>query len=323
MKKSIVSGALGVLVALTGASTPALAEGYPDKPVKLIVTWPPGGSADAIGRLVAAALTSSLGQSVYVENAAGASGNIGTQQFVRSAADGYTLLLATSTTNSAGPALFTKQGFQPVDDFVPVSPIALVPSILIVASTSPYKSPRDIVAAAKANPGKLTFGSGGNGNSGHLSAELFKSVAKIDAQHVPYKGNSPAMIDLIGGRLDFMFDNGAVPHILGGKVRGLAVASERRLASVPDIPTFDELGMPGVHLSTWFGLAVPKGTPAPIVDKLNKALTAALQKPDVSKRLIDMGAEPKTSTPAEFASFWKREIDRYRDLVKLSGAKVE
>ena len=323
MKYAIVCGALGALFAFGALPTSAVAQTYPDKPIKLLVTWPPGGSADAIGRLVAAALTTSLGQSVYVENAAGASGNIGTQQFVRAPADGYTLLLATSTTNSAGPALFTKQGFQPVDDFVPVTPITLSPSILIVAAGSPYKTPKDVIAAAKAAPGKLTFGSGGNGNSGHLSAELFKSVAKIDAQHVPYKGNSPAMIDLIGGRLDFMFDNGAVPQIHGGKVRGLAVASDKRLTAVPDIPTFAELGMPGVNLSTWFGLAVPKGTPAPVVDKLNKAMTAALQKPDIVKRLHEMGSEPKTSTPAEFAVFWKQEIDRYRDLVKLSGAKVE
>lgn len=323
MRNAIVSGALGALVAAAALPLQALAQAYPEKPVKLIVTWPPGGSADAIGRLVAASLTTSLGQSVYVENAPGASGNIGTQQFVRSPADGYTLLLATSTTNAAGPALFTKQGFEAVDDFVPVAPIALSPSILIVAATSPYKSPQDIIAAAKAAPGKLVFGSGGNGNSGHLSAALFKSVARIDVQHVPYKGNSPATIDLIGGRLDFMFDNGAVPQILGGKVRGLAVTSAHRLHAVPEVPTFAELGLPGVQLSTWFGLAVPKGTPAPVVDKLNKAVAAALQKPDVVKRLNDMGAEPKTSSPAEFAVFWKQEIDRYRDLVKLSGATVE
>ncbi|ROZ78051.1 tripartite tricarboxylate transporter substrate binding protein [Ramlibacter sp. WS9] len=320
---SVVWKTLGLLFALTLAPLPALAQAYPAKPIKLVVTWPPGGSADAIGRLVAGALAVELGQSVFVENAAGASGNIGTQQFVRSQPDGYTLLLATSTTNAASPALFTKIGFHPITDFVPVAPIALSPSILIVPAASPYKSPKDIVAAAKANPGKLAYGSGGNGNSGHLSAELFKSVAKVDAQHVPYKGNAPAMVDLIGGQIDFMFDNGAVAMIQGGKVRGLAVASERRLAAVPDIPTFAELGWPGVQLSTWFGMAAPKGTPAAVVERLNNAMTAALQKPEIAKRLQDMGAEPKTSTPAAFASFWTSELDRYRDLVKLSGAKIE
>ncbi|NRF67781.1 tripartite tricarboxylate transporter substrate binding protein [Aquincola sp. S2] len=320
--KALVWRAVGLLAL---AAMPALgsAQAYPDKPIKLIVTWPPGGSADAIGRLVAGALTAGLGQTVYVENAAGASGNIGTQQFTRAQPDGHTLLLATSTTNAASPALFTKIGFHPVDDFVPISPVALAPSILIVPANSAYKSPKDIVAAAKAQPAKLTYGSGGNGNSGHLSAELFRSVVKIEAQHVPYKGNSPAMVDLIGGQIDFMFDNGAVSMILGGKVRGLSVAGERRLAAVPDIPTFAELGWPGVQLSTWFGLAAPKGTPAAVVNKLNAAVTTALQKPDVAKRLQDMGAEVKTSTPAAFATFWKSEIDRYRELVKLSGAKIE
>jgi len=320
---SVVWKALGLLLALAVAPLPAFAQAYPNKPIKLVVTWPPGGSADTIGRLVAGALTTSLGQTVFVENAAGASGNIGTQQFIRSQPDGYTLLLATSTTNAASPALFTKIGFHPINDFVPIAPVALSPSILIVSATSPYKSPKDIVAAAQANPGKLTYGSGGNGNSGHLSAELFKSVVKIDAQHVPYKGNSPAMVDLIGGQIDFMFDNGAVSMIQGGKVRGLAVAAERRLAAVPDIPTFAELGWPGVQLSTWFGLAAPKGTPPAVVEKLNKAMTVALQTPEIAKRLQDMGAEPKTSTPEAFASFWKSELDRYRDLVKLSGAKIE
>jgi tripartite-type tricarboxylate transporter receptor subunit TctC len=321
--RSLVWKAVGLLFALTTLPMPGVAQAYPDKPIKLVVTWPPGGSADAIGRLVANALTTGLGQTVYVENAAGASGNIGTQQFARSQPDGYTLLLATSTTNAASPALFTKIGFHPIDDFVPISLVALSPSMLIVSSKSPYKSPQDIVVAAKANPGKLTFGSGGNGNSGHLSAELFKSVVKIDAQHVPYKGNSPAMVDLIGGQIDFMFDNGAVPMIQGGKVRGLAVAAERRLAAVPDIPTFAELGWPGVQLSTWFGLAAPKGTPAAVVEKVNIAITAALLKPEGAKRLQDMGAEVKTSTPAAFATFWKAEIERYRGLVKLSGAKIE
>jgi tripartite-type tricarboxylate transporter receptor subunit TctC len=321
--KSLVWRAVGLLFVLTAFPMPGVAQTYPDKPIKLVVTWPPGGSADAIGRLVANALATGLGQTVYVENAAGASGNIGTSQFVRSPPDGYTLLLATSTTNAASPALFSKIGFHPIDDFVPISLVALSPSILIVPANSPYKSPKDIVAAAKANPAKLTFGSGGNGNSGHLSAELFKSIVKIDAQHVPYKGNSPAMVDLIGGQIDFMFDNGAVSMIQGGKVRGLAVASERRLAAVPDIPTFVELGWPGVQLSTWFGLAAPKGTPAAVVEKVNGAITVALQKPEVAKRLQDMGAEVKTSTPAAFATFWKSEIERYRALVKLSGAKIE
>lgn len=315
----------GVAVALALAASPlaSSADNYPEKPIRLIVPWPPGGSADQIGRIVAAELSAGLGKSVFVENVAGASGNIGTQQFVRAQPDGYTLILATSTTNASNPHLFTKLGFNPIDDFIPVSPVALSPSVLIVSAGSPYKSPKDIIEAAKAKPGKLSYGSGGSGNSGHLSGELFKSVTKVDVVHVPYKGNSPALVDVMGGQIDYMFDNGAVGHIRGGKVRGLAVAAERRLSALPDLPTFKELGWPDMQLSTWFGLAAPKGTPPAIVERINGAMTAALQKPDVAKRLQDMGAEVKTSTPADFATFWRDEFERYRGLVKLSGAKIE
>jgi tripartite-type tricarboxylate transporter receptor subunit TctC len=311
------------LLSLAGSPITASAQGFPEKPIRLVVPWPPGGSADAIGRIVGGALTDSLGKAVVVENIAGASGNIGTQKFVKSQPDGYTIFLATSTTNAANPHLFTKLGFDPVTDFVPISPVALSPSVLIVSADAPYKSPKDIVDAAKAKPGKLSYGSGGNGNSGHLSGELFKSITKIDVQHVPYKGNAPALTDVIGGQIDYMFDNSAVSQIRGGKVRGLAVAAEQRLAALPDIPTFKELGWPGMQLSTWFGLAAPKGTPSTVVDKINSAVTTALQKPDVAKRLQELGAEVMTATPAAFAGFWKEEVERYRGLVKLSGAKIE
>jgi tripartite-type tricarboxylate transporter receptor subunit TctC len=313
----------GVALGLAAAPVASWAQGYPEKPIRLVVPWPAGGSADAIGRIIATDLTASLGKTVVVENVGGASGNIGTQQFVRSQPDGYTLILATSTTNASNPHLFTKLGFDPVNDFVPISPVASSPSILIVAPGASYKSVKDIVDAAKAKPGKLSYGSGGNGNSGHLSGELFKSIMKIDVAHIPYKGNAPALIDVMGGRLDYMFDNGAVPSIQGGKVRALAVAAERRLTALPAIPTFKDLGWPGMQLSTWFGLAGPKGTPTPIVEKVNSATTAALKKPDVAKRLHDMGGEVMTATPAAFSGFWKQEVERYRELVKLSGAKIE
>lgn len=312
-----------VLLSLAGSPITGWAQAFPEKPIRLVVPWPPGGSADAIGRIVGGALTDGLGKTVVVENIAGASGNIGTQKFVKSPPDGYTLFLATSTTNAANPHLFTKLGFDPIADFVPIAPVALSPSVLIVSANSPYKSPKDIVEAATAKPGKLSYGSGGNGNSGHLSGELFKSITKIDVQHVPYKGNAPALTDLIGGQIDYMFDNSAVSQIRGGKIRGLAVAAEQRLAALPDIPTFKELGLPGMQLSTWFGLAAPKGTPTAVVDKINGAVTTALQKPDVAKRLQELGGEVMTATPAAFAGFWKEEFERYRGLVKLSGAKIE
>lgn len=312
-----------LVVSVVALPLTATAQVFPDKPLRLVVTWPPGGSADTIGRIVATALTAEVGKTVFVDNVAGASGNIGTQKFVQSPPDGYTLLLATSTTNAANPHLFSKLGFQPIDDFVPVAPVALSPSILIVSAGSPYRTPQDVIDAARAKPDKLSYGSGGNGNSGHLSGELFKSITKVDVQHVPYKGNAPALIDLLGGQIDYMFDNGAVSQIQGGKVRGLAVAAEQRLTVLPDIPTFRELGWPGMQLSTWFGLATPKGTPPALVEQINNATITALRKPEVAKRLQEMGAEVMNATPAEFTAFWKQELERYRHLVKLSGARMD
>ena len=296
---------------------------YPDKPIKLVVTWPPGGSADAVGRQLAVALGAGLGQTVYVENLAGASGNIGNGSFVRSPADGYTLLLATSTTNSAGPNLFVKLPFHPVDDFAPIALAALAPSVLVVRANAPYKTIKEIVDAAKAKPGKLSYGSGGSGNSGHLSAALFTTTMGIDVMHVPYKGNSPATVDLLGGQTDFMFDNNAVAMIKGGKVRALASTGDQRTPALPDVPTFKELGYPAIYLSTWYGLAAPKGTPQAVIDAVHAALLDGLKKTDAGKRLEELGFEIKTLPPAAFGSFWKKEIDRYRELVKISGAKVE
>lgn len=321
MMKAILCKLLCIAAALIPTSL-VYAQAYPNKPVRLIVPWPAGGSADSIGRLVATSLATELGATVYVENIAGASGVIGTQQLVRALPDGYTLLLASSSTNSAAPNLLKKISFDPVKDFRPIGLIAVAPSVLVVPVGSPFKTPKDIIAAAT-KQGGLSYGSGGNGNSGHLSAELFKSVVKINATHVPYKGNTPAMMDLIGGQLDFMFDNGAIPFIKGGKIRALAVASPSRLQALPDVPTFAELGFPAMQMNTWFGLTAPASTPTPILNKINAALNMALKSADVSRRLVEMGAQVQTNTPDNFAIFWRKELDRYKDLIKLSGASVE
>lgn len=301
----------------------AQAQTYPERPIRLIVPWPPGGSADAIGRLIGATLATELGGNVIVENVAGASGALGTQQMVRSQADGYTVLLATSSGNVAGPLLVKKPSFDIIKDFKPVGMAAVVPSILVVNNNAPYKTARDLAEAARRNPGKLSFGSGGNGNSGHLTAELFNSVAKVSAVHVPYKGNNPALTDLMGGQIDFMFDNGAIPLIKGGKVRALAVASESRLQAMPDVPTLVELGFAGVHLHTWFGLAVPANTPQPIVNRLSAALLAAMKQPETQRKLVEMGAEPRTSAPEQFAAFWANEVTRYRNLIQAANIVID
>ncbi|WP_312429266.1 tripartite tricarboxylate transporter substrate binding protein [Achromobacter sp.] len=321
MRFPIKRWACGALASAFSAAVMAAAP-YPDKPIRLIVPWPAGGSADTIGRSLGDALGKRLNATVVVENVAGASGTIATTQFARAAPDGYTLLLASSSANVSAPNLYAKVHFDPIKDFTPIGEVALVPSVLIVPENSPFKRPADIVAAARKQPGKLTYGSGGTGNSGHLSGELFRAINKIEVTHVPYKGNSPALTDLMGGRLDYMFDNGAIGHIQSQRVRALAVASDARLKAIPGVPTFEELGMAGMQLTTWFGLAAPAGTPAPIVDKLSSALNAVMSDPAYSQRLIAMGAELRQSTPPAFTAFWAEELDRYRQLIQSAGIQV-
>jgi tripartite-type tricarboxylate transporter receptor subunit TctC len=325
MKKSFSAVASLTLACLATvlAAPAAQAQTYPDKTIRLVTPWPPGGGADGVARLVAQALTKQLGQTVYVENIAGAGGNIGTQQFTRAKPDGYTLLLATSSTNSVNPHLYTRLGFEPVKDFAPVALVATIPSILVVPTVSPFKTPKDIIDAARAQPGKLSYGSGGNGASAHLAGELFKSIAKIDVLHVPYKGSGPAMNDVMGGQLSFMFDTGAIPFVRGGKVRAIAVASDKRIAALPDVPTTDELGVKGMHMTAWYGIAAPAGTPQPIINRVNAAVNAALTSGDLTQRLNQIGADVRSGSPEMFAKFWNTELDRYAGIVKLTGAKFD
>lgn len=314
---------LAILLAAACLAPAAHAQGYPEKSIRLVVPWPAGGGADAVGRAVAQALTTELGKTVYVENVAGAGGNIGTQQFIRSAPDGYTLLLATSSTNVANPYLYKKTGFDPVKDFTPVASVALIPSVLVVPAASKFRSPQEIIAAAKAAPGTLSYGSGGVGASAHLAGELFKSVAKVDITHVPYKGSGPALTDVMGGQLDLMFDTGAFSHIKGGKIRALAVAADKRQPLIPDVPTFEELGIKGMVMNAWYGVAAPAGTPAPVVAKVNEAVNKALKSGDLAKRLADIGAEVRSGSAEDFSKFWRSELARYEGLVKLTGATLE
>ena len=310
-------------IALATACTAAFAQNYPQKPIRLIVPWPAGGATDAVGRALAEALRVELGQTIIVDNIAGAGGNIGTQQFIRQPPDGYTLLLATSSTNSANPYLYKKTGFDPVKDFMPVASLAVIPSVMIVAAASPYKAPADIVEAAKARPGKLSYGSGGVGNSAHLAGELFKSIAGIDVVHVPYKGSAPALTDVMAGQLDYMLDTGAYGQLKGGKIRAIAVASPKRHPALPAVPTFEELGIKGVTMNAWYGLAAPAGTPPALVNRLNSAVQAAFKAGELSKRLTDIGAEVRPGDTASFTAFWKSELDRYAGLVKLTGATLD
>ncbi|MPT41709.1 MAG: tripartite tricarboxylate transporter substrate binding protein [Achromobacter sp.] len=317
-------GALA-LAALAAAIAPAAsAQSYPDRPIKLVVPWPPGGATDALGRMLAQRLTERLGQTVIVDNKAGAGGNIGTAAFVREKADGYTLLMATSSTNAANPHLYSRLGFDPAKDFAPVAFVAEIPNILEVPKQSNFRSLADLLAAAKAEPGKLNYGSGGVGSSQHLAGSMFKHLTGADVLHIPYKGSGPAVSDLMAGQVDMMLDTGSLSQVQAGALRALAVASRQRLPALPDVPTFAEAGVPGMYASAWYGIVAPAGTPEDVVRRLNQEVNAVVADPAMKQRMEGMGAiVPAGQTPEAFNTFIQSEINRYADIVKLSGAKME
>ncbi|MDH4181274.1 MAG: tripartite tricarboxylate transporter substrate binding protein [Betaproteobacteria bacterium] len=310
---------------LAGLPLPAAAQGFPAKPVKLVVPFPPGGSLDNVGRLLAQKLTEAWGQQVVVENRPGAGGNVGADAVAKSPADGYTVVMGALSTHAVNPSLYAKMPYDAVKDFAPLSLVAITPNVLIVHTDSPVKSVRDLIAFAKANPGKANFGSGSNGSAGHLAGELFKVDTGTDVQHIPYKGGAPALQALLAGETQFMFDNlaNAMAQVKGGRVRAIAVTTAQRSKLAPDLPTMAEAGMPGFDISTWFGLLAPAGTPPEVVAKWNAELVRALNSPDVREKMLAQGAEPAPTTPAEFAAFIAMERDKYARIVKASGAKVD
>jgi tripartite-type tricarboxylate transporter receptor subunit TctC len=296
---------------------------YPDKPVRIVVPYPPGGGGDVHARLIGQMLSPLLGQPVIVENKAGASGNIGSDYVAKAAPDGYTLLLATSN-NAIAPAFSTKLTYNVLTDFAPITTTQASQQLLVVRPGLPVKSLQELIAHAKANPGKLTYGSSGVGMP-LLSLELMKSMAGLDILGVPYKGDAPALTDLMGERIDMYAANlGAVtPFYKSGKVKGLAVTSQKRAESLPDVPTMHEAGIPGYDLQSWMGIAAPAGTPRPIVQQLNAALVKVVQLPEVKKQLANSGAVPMASTPEEFSQLIKDYVERFTRIVKAAGLKAE
>jgi len=300
------------------------AANYPSQPIKLMVPWPAGGGVDTTARIVSDMLGHRLGHPFVIDNRAGAGGNIGTELAALQKPDGYNLLMSSISPNAVNASLYSKLGFDPVKDFEPVIYVSAVPNILVVPGDSPFKTAKDVIDAARANPGKLNYASGGIGSSQHLAAVQFASAAKIDIVHVPYKGTAPAEADLAAGHVSLMLDTTTcLPFVASGKMRALAVASKKRNPALPDVPTFDEVGLPGVYASSWYGLSAPAGTPKAIIAKLNAEANAVLKSPEFQKRMLAFGAEVGGGTPEEYGRFMASETRRYAEIVRISGVKLD
>lgn len=298
---------------------------YPLKPVTIVVPFPAGGTTDILGRLIAQHLGTRLSGTIVVDNKSGAGGSLGATQVARAPADGHTLLMGTIGTHAINQFLYKKLSYDPLKDFVPISLVALVPNVLVVHPSQPFKSVKEMIAYAKAHPGKLTYGSAGNGTSIHLSGAMFEQLAQVQMVHVPYRGSAPAMADLLGGQTACMFDNlpSAMPHIRSGALRALAVTSSKRFASLPDLPTIAESGLPGYDATSWFGMWAPASTPAEIVTLLNGEIQQILQQADVKQVLLKQGAEAAPGTPAQFEAFIKSEASKWSKVVKTANVELD
>lgn len=316
--------AAAALVAL--ASLASFATGpFPSKQIRFVVPYPPGGPLDTVARLLGQKVGASIRHPVVVDNVPGAGGNIGAGVVARAAPDGYTLLMGAVATHAINPALYPSIPYNAEKDFIAVTQLAATPNVLVLNPGVQAGSVAEFIKLAKSQPGKLNFGSGSTGSAGHLAGELFKSLAGVDMAHIPYKGAAAAMQDLIGGRVDLMFDNlaSSLAQVKAGRVKALAVTTAKRSMLAPDLPTIAESGLPGFDISTWFGIFVPAGTPRPVVERLHAEFTRALAAPDVREKMLNLGAEPVGSTPDEFAAYVGAEAAKYAKLVKASGAKVD
>ena len=317
--------AIFAALALTACTGVFSQTAYPDKPIRLVVPYPPGGFTDILGRLLSAQLQTRLGQTVVVDNKGGGGSTIGSALVARAPADGYTLLLVAPDLAINESLMASRLSYDARKDFSPVIRAAWSPMVLVTHPSVPAKNVAEFLALAKARPGKINFASGGIGTGAHLALELFKTRAGVDVTHVPYKGNGPATSDLLGGQVSAMFLQYAVakPHIAGGKLVMLATPSGKRSAAIPDVPTIAESGLPGFDVEPWFGIVAPAGTPAAIVNRLNAEIGKIMQQNDVKEMLASVGAAPSISSPQEFGKFIDSEVTRWAEVVKASGAKAE
>lgn len=296
---------------------------FPNRPLRFVVGYPPGGATDIIARLLGHRLTDALGQQVLIDNRPGASGIVGTDIIAKATPDGYSIVLVT-TSHGINPSLYPKLPYDSVKSFAPITQVATLQQVLVVNPSLPAKTLKELIALAKAQPGKLNFASSGSGQALHLSGELFKSLAGIDIVHVPYKGSAPARSDLLGGQVQMMFESmiGVLPFVTSGKLRAIAVSGARRSDAAPQIPTMSEAGVPGFEASAWVGVLAPAGTPKAIVGRLNSDFVKILKIPDVKEMLARSGAETVGSTPEQFASFIKAQIAKWSKVVKASGVRL-
>jgi tripartite-type tricarboxylate transporter receptor subunit TctC len=317
--------AIVCVAALAAVSSTALAQSYPARPVRLVITYPPGGTTDFVGRPVAQKLSELLGQSVVVDNRGGAGGVIGTMIVAQAPADGYTLLLGTSAGMVINPLLHAKLPYDAGRDFAPISRTNINPQALVANAALPVNNVKELLAYAKANPGKLNVASSGVGTPNHLGAEMLKYLGKIDIVHVAYKGGGPAMTDLIGGQVQLQFSSipTVLTHVKAGRIKMLAIGSAKRSPALPDVPTIAEAGVPGYEYTTWYGIFAPRATPPAIVTLLNGAVTKAVMSPEVSQRLTPQGAEPSSSTPQELAQYMKEESARWAKTIKAANIRIE
>jgi tripartite-type tricarboxylate transporter receptor subunit TctC len=332
VKKSGISRRSLVKFALCASLLPAmalaqnaLAQNYPSKPVKVMVGFSPGGAVDNVARLLSQSMSKGMGGSFIVENRPGATGIIAAEQVAKSPPDGYTLLLATQSTMVVAPSVFPKMSFDPVADFTPISLIASVPMVLVVANSVPVKNVQELIAYAKSQKGGLPYASSGQGGPQHVATELFASMAKVDMVHVPYKGEANAISDLLGNQVPVMFGNlpSLLPHIKSGKLRAIAVSSLQRSSAAPDIPTVAESGLPGFETLTWFGLFAPANMPQPIVDRLNAEVKKSLASPEVHAKLVQQGLTVVGGSSAELKAYMKQEVPKWAKLLKNANIKPE
>jgi tripartite-type tricarboxylate transporter receptor subunit TctC len=303
----------------------AFAQAYPNKSVKIIVGFPPGGGTDVVARVIAQKLTEWWGQPVTIENRAGATGTIGADYVAKSAPDGYTLIMGHVNSTGLAPNLFPKLPYDPIKDFAAVAYVGYVPNVLAVHPSIPAKSVKELVALLKANPGKFNYASSGNGSTQHIAGEVFKQLTGTSIVHVPYKGSGDAIQDLLAGVVAMNFDTmpPVMPHIQAGKLRGLAISTPKRLAQLPDVPTFAEEGITGFDVTNWYGVMAPAGTPREIVNKLTADINKAMQVPEVRARLEGVGTQLREMSAAEFDAFMKAEVAKYAKIIKDTGVKIE